>query len=69
MLGFQISGVDGADTFGFDLDGWSRLRGRGVDPTRFAGQNLSPTAEFDMPVGTRPLPPLNTWNPGAMQKR
>jgi hypothetical protein len=58
-----------ADTFGFDLDGWSRLRGRGVDPTRFAGQNLSPTAEFDMPVGTRPLPPLNTWNPGAMQKR
>jgi len=58
-----------ADTFGFDIDGWSRLRGRGVDPTRFAGQDLSPRAEFDMPVGTRPLPPLKSWNPGAIQQR
>jgi hypothetical protein len=57
-----------ADTFGYDLDGWSRLRGRGVDPTRYAGQDLSPKAEFTMPVGTRPLPPLTGWNPGAMQR-
>ncbi|MEN9892616.1 MAG: hypothetical protein RLY78_2911, partial [Pseudomonadota bacterium] len=43
--------------------------GRGVDPGRFVpGQDLAPQAEFTMPVGTRPLPPLTRWNPGAMQR-
>jgi hypothetical protein len=54
-------------TFAFDLVSGSRLRGTGVDPRRFGGQDLSPKAEFTMPVGTRPLPPLSSWSPGAFQ--
>lgn len=55
------------DTMAFDLPLGSWLRDRGVDPRDIDGQDLSPTAEFKLPVGTRPLPPLTRWTPGAFQ--
>lgn len=54
--------------WGFELPGSSWLRGRGVDPRNFGGQDLSPKAEFMLPVGTRPLPPQTSWSPGAYQR-
>jgi len=56
-----------ADTNGFELAAGGSLHGAGVDPTHVGGQDLSPKAEFKMPVGTRPLPPLTRWSPGAFQ--
>jgi hypothetical protein len=56
------------DTLAFELKPDSWLRGRGVDPRRIGGQDLSPKAEFAMPAGTRPLPPLTSWSPGAFQR-
>jgi len=55
-------------TLAFELDADSWLRGRGVDPRKVGGQDLSPQAEFVLPVGTRPLPPLTQWSPGAFQR-
>jgi hypothetical protein len=55
-------------TLDFELRPGAWLRGRGVDPRKFGGQDLSPTAEFRMPVGTRKLPPLTRWTPGAFQR-
>jgi len=56
------------ETWGFELPAGSWLRGRGVDPRNFGGQDLSPKAEFMLPVGKRPLPALTTWSPGAYQR-
>lgn len=52
----------------FELAAGSWLRGRGVDPRHVGGQDLSPTAEFTLPVGTKPLPALQSWTPGAFQR-
>jgi hypothetical protein len=43
-------------------------RGHGVDARDFDGRDLSPKAEFVLPVGTRPLAPPARWSPGAFQR-
>jgi len=63
---FASSLVD-PTTWTFELAANSRLRGQGSDPRRFGGQDLSPKAEFMLPAGTRPLPALTNWSPGAFQ--
>ncbi len=56
-------------TYAFELPLDSIWRGSGVDPTHVDGQDLSPRAEFDWPVGTRALAPgRTTWSPGAYQR-
>jgi hypothetical protein len=52
----------------FELVPDSSLRGRGVDARDFDGRDLSPKAEFVLPVGTRPLVPPARWSPGAFQR-
>lgn len=54
-------------TLDFGLPADSRLRGTGVDPTRIGGRDLSPKAEFTLPIGTRPIRPPAQWSPGAFQ--
>jgi hypothetical protein len=46
----------------------SSLRGRGVDPRNVNGRDLSPRAEFVLPIGTRALAPPVNWSPGAFQR-
>jgi hypothetical protein len=55
-------------TLAFGLPAASPLRGIGVDPAREFAPDLSPKSEFKLPVGTRPLPPLTAWSPGAFQR-
>lgn len=56
-------------TYGFELPPGSVWRGSGVDPSQVGGQDLRPRAEFEWPVGTRPLKPGATaWTPGAFQR-
>ncbi len=45
----------------------SSLRTQGIDPRNHMGMDLSPKAEFKMPIGTRPLLPRVGWTPGAFQ--
>ena len=52
----------------FSLPADSPLRGRGVDPQSALGADLSPKAEFALPVGTWPLPLPPAWTPGAFQR-
>lgn len=56
------------ETMAFELGAGSWLRDRGVDPRNVAGQDLSPKAEFTMPIGTRAIPARTRWTPGAFQK-
>lgn len=57
------------DTYGFELPPGSMWRSAGVDPRRVGGQDLAPKAEFDWPVGIKPLAPGATnWTPGAFQR-
>lgn len=49
----------------FSLPGDSLLRGW-VDPLA-ENDPLRPTAEFTLPIGTRPIPPQDAWVPGARQ--
>lgn len=57
------------DTSAFELPLDSTWRGSGVDPRNVGGHDLSPKAEFEWPVGTRPLPPGRaSWTPGAYQR-
>ncbi len=60
--------LDDPDTLAFALKPNSLLRGRGVDPRRAFDVDLSPKAEFRLPIGTRPLPELQRWSPGAFQR-
>lgn len=53
-------------TLDFSLPKRSPLRLLGLDITNLA-DNLIPTAEFDLPIGTRPLNPPINWAPGALQ--
>ena len=58
-----------AVTYAFELAPGSPWRGRAVDASRMNGRDLSPKAEFEWPVGTRPLPagPARL-SPGAYQR-
>ena len=56
------------DRLDFALQADSPLRGRGVDPRRAFNADLSPQAEFKLPVGTRALPEPSRWSPGAFQR-
>lgn len=58
-------GVLRPDVLDFSLDDESLLRGW-VDPLP-EGDPMRPTAEFSLPIGTRPLPALADWVPGARQ--
>jgi len=51
----------------FELARDSVLRGRAEDPRPLAGDDAVPTAEFTLPVGTRPLVAPASWSPGALQ--
>lgn len=55
-------------TLEFELAQDSSLRGAGVDPGVGGGESLTPTAEFTLPVGTRPIRRPNAWSPGAYQR-
>lgn len=58
-----------AETYAFELAPGSAWRSSGVDPRGVAGQDLSPKAEFEWPVGTKALSPGRTsWAPGAYQR-
>ncbi|HSW05371.1 hypothetical protein [Aquabacterium sp.] len=52
----------------FALAPGSLLRGRGVNPRLAGGPDLSPHAEFKLPVGTQPLAAPAQWTPGAFQR-
>jgi hypothetical protein len=52
----------------YDLPLGSWLQGAGSDPRRIGGLDLSPRAEFTPPLGTRAIPPLTRWIPGAVQR-
>jgi len=60
--------LDDPDTLAFALASGSLLRGRGVDPRNAFDVDLSPKAEFTLPIGTRPLPEPQRWSPGAFQR-
>jgi hypothetical protein len=51
----------------FRLGAGSWLRGKGGTPPVVDGHSLAPVAEFQLPVGTMPLPPRDAWTPGAFQ--
>lgn len=52
--------------FALRPDSW--LRGRADDPRGLAGDEAVPSAEFTLPVGTRPLVAPAAWSPGALQR-
>ena len=56
------------DTLAFALKEGTPLRGAGVDSRRAFGTDLSPKAEFALPVGTTPLQTRDKWTPGAFQR-
>ncbi len=60
--------LEDADNLVFALDARSPLRGLGVDPRTAFDEDLSPSAEFTLPVGTRPLSKGEAWSPGAFQR-
>jgi hypothetical protein len=63
-----LSGVLGdLATLDFRLGARSLLRRAGTTPPIVDGRSLAPTAEFKLPFGTSPIPPQDTWAPGAFQ--
>lgn len=67
--GASLGMLRDAETYAFELAPGSIWRGRGVDVSRVNGRDLSPKAEFEWPVGTRPLPPgPSRLSPGAFQR-
>ena len=55
-------------TLSFELSSDNFLRGRADDPRSLAGDEAVPTAEFVLPIGTRPLAPPAHWTAGALQR-
>ena len=55
-------------TNGLELPPGAMWRGSGVDPRRINGQDLSPKAEFEWPVGIRAIAAPGAWTPGAFQR-
>jgi hypothetical protein len=64
----SASALADPEMLAFEPTAASGLRGGGVDPRSVAGQNLAPTLEFALPVGTRAAPALQRWTPGAFQR-
>lgn len=62
------SALSGASLMSFDLTPSRDLADQSVDPRHVGGWDLSPQAEFAMPLGTRPLAPRTRWLPGAFQR-
>ena len=62
------SSLEDPSTLAFELRADSWLRGRAEDPRALAGDEAMPTAEFVLPIGTRPLKPPARWSPGALQR-
>lgn len=60
-----LPGALAGDILDFSLPADSLLRGW-VDPLP-EGDPLQPTAEFTLPIGTRPIPQQDEWVPGARQ--
>lgn len=60
-----LPGALAGDILDFSLPADSLLRGW-VDPIA-EGDPLRPTAEFTLPIGTRPIPQQDEWVPGARQ--
>jgi hypothetical protein len=56
-----------AATLDFALGGSSWLRGLGATPPRWSDVDLAPTAEFQLPLGVRPIERPASWTPGAFQ--
>lgn len=54
-------------TLDFGLPSDSRLRGSAVDVRNIGGRDLTPQAEFMLPIGVRPIKPPAQWSPGAFQ--
>ena len=52
----------------FELKRDAFLRGRATHPRELAGDEAVPTAEFVLPIGTRPLKAPLHWSPGALQR-
>jgi hypothetical protein len=63
-LAFALS--DSA-TLDFTLGSNSLIVGTGVEPPIVRGRSLAPDAEFQLPIGTRPLTTPKAWTPGAFQ--
>lgn len=61
----MLPGALAGDILDFSLPSDSLLRGW-VDPLP-EGDSLRPTAEFTLPIGTRPIPTQDEWVPGARQ--
>ena len=58
-----------AATYAFELPPDSFWRGSGIDPRNVNGVDLAPKAEFDWPMGRKPIPTERSgWSPGAFQK-
>lgn len=55
------------ETLDFSLSAGSILRFLTVEPPQVRGHSLAPTAEFTLPVGTRPIVAPERWAPGALQ--
>ncbi len=64
-LSFMLTAPDALD---FSLPGRSPLRSLGFASEKLPPA-LMPTAEFMLPIGTRPLVPPSQWLPGALQDR
>jgi hypothetical protein len=60
--------LDDPATLAFELRRDTFLRGRADPPRALAGDEAVPTAEFVLPIGTRPLTPPASWSPGALQR-
>jgi hypothetical protein len=63
-----VGSLEDPSMLAFELKGDSWLRGRADDPGTLAGTEAVPTAEFTLPIGTRPLKPPARWSPGALQR-
>lgn len=62
------SALAGASTMSFEIAPGRDLAGETVDPRNVGGWDLSPKAEFAMPLGTRTLAARTRWSPGAFQR-
>ncbi|HYT95869.1 MAG TPA: hypothetical protein VEO36_00980 [Casimicrobiaceae bacterium] len=54
-------------TLDFTLASNSLIVGTGVEPPFVRGRSLAPDAEFNLPVGIRPIARPKAWTPGAFQ--
>lgn len=60
--------LEDIEALGYALKPGALLRGRGVTPRLADGTDLTPQAEFNLPVGRAKLEPPKHWSPGAFQR-